>query len=115
MTVFKFFAKYSEAARIQPPISPHDLRHFFCSNALEKGLNVHEVAAIAGHSNIHTTLLYTNPSRKKYWRRLTHCKLELEVNVLWPLKTRMVAIPLIGHVRFNKGEALREVSLLYSN
>jgi integrase/recombinase XerD len=64
ITVFKSFKKYSELANIQPAISPHDLRHFFCSNALEKGLNVHEVASIAGHSNIHTTLLYTNPSRK---------------------------------------------------
>jgi integrase/recombinase XerD len=64
ITVFKSFRKYSKLANIQPSISPHDLRHFFCSNALEKGLNVHEVASIAGHSNIHTTLLYTNPSRK---------------------------------------------------
>jgi integrase/recombinase XerD len=64
ITVFKSFSKYSKFANIQPAISPHDLRHFFCSNALEKGLNVHEVASIAGHSNIHTTLLYTNPSRK---------------------------------------------------
>jgi integrase/recombinase XerD len=64
ITVFKSFRKYSKLANIQLSISPHDLRHFFCSNALEKGLNVHEMASIAGHSNIHTTLLYTNPSRK---------------------------------------------------
>ena len=70
ITDFKFFAKYSEATGIYPPISPHDLRHFFCSNALEKGLNVHEVAAIAGHSNIHTTLMYTNPSRKKILEKI---------------------------------------------
>jgi integrase/recombinase XerD len=67
------FSKYSAAAGIHPPISPHDLRHFFCSNALEKGFNVHEVAAIAEHSNIHTTLMYTNPSRKKFWRKSIHC------------------------------------------
>lgn len=70
ITVFKSFSHYSEVANIEPPISPHDLRHFFCSNALEKGLNVHEVAAIAGHSNIHTTLLYTNPSRKKILEKI---------------------------------------------
>jgi integrase/recombinase XerD len=62
--LFSNLQKYSKLADIQPSISPHDLRHFFCSNALEKGLNVHEVESIAGHSNIHTTLLYTNPSRK---------------------------------------------------
>ena len=70
ITAFKFFVKYSEGTGIHPPISPHDLRHFFCSNALEKGLNVHEVAAIAGHSNIHTTLMYTNPSRKKILEKI---------------------------------------------
>lgn len=46
-------------------ITPHDLRHFFCTNALEKGFGIHEVASIAGHSNIQTTLLYTNPNKKK--------------------------------------------------
>ena len=70
ITAFKFFVKYSEGTGIHPPIFPHDLRHFFCSNALEKGLNVHEVAAIAGHSNIHTTLMYTNPGRKKILEKI---------------------------------------------
>lgn len=46
-------------------ITPHQLRHFFCTNALEKGLGIHEVANIAGHSNIHTTMIYTNPDREK--------------------------------------------------
>lgn len=55
VTVNKLLTKYCE----------HQLRHFFCSNALEKGFTVAEVASIAGHSNIHTTLIYTNPSRNK--------------------------------------------------
>lgn len=55
----KLFNKYSDK------ITPHTLRHFFCSNALENGYSVHEVANQAGHSNIHTTLLYTNPSKEK--------------------------------------------------
>lgn len=45
-------------------ITPHKLRHFFCTNALESGFAVHEVANLAGHSSIQTTLLYTNPSRE---------------------------------------------------
>jgi len=48
--------------RFSDNITPHMLRHFFCSNALEKGYSYHEVANQAGHSNIHTTLRYTNPS-----------------------------------------------------
>lgn len=55
----QIFNKYSTK------ITPHTLRHFYCTNALEAGYSVHEVANQAGHSNIHTTLLYTNPSREK--------------------------------------------------
>lgn len=46
-------------------ITPHTLRHFYCSNAIESGYSVHEVANQAGHSNIHTTLLYSNPTSNK--------------------------------------------------
>lgn len=46
-------------------ITPHTLRHFFCSAALEAGYSISEVANQAGHSNVHTTLLYTNPTREK--------------------------------------------------
>ena len=55
------FQKYSK--RIDKKITPHVLRHFFCSNAINKGMSIHEVANQAGHSNIHTTLLYTNPTK----------------------------------------------------
>lgn len=57
----KLFNKYSK--QVGKEITPHDLRHFYCSHALASGLSVHEVANQAGHSNIHTTLLYTNPSK----------------------------------------------------
>lgn len=60
----KQFKKYSNK------ITPHQLRHFFCTNALENGFAVHEVANLAGHSNIQTTLLYTNPSREKMKNKL---------------------------------------------
>lgn len=54
----RHFKKYSNK------ITPHKLRHFFCTNAIENGFAVHEVANIAGHSSIQTTLIYTNPSRE---------------------------------------------------
>lgn len=54
----KSFKRYSNK------ITPHKLRHFFCTNALENGFAVHEVANLAGHSSIQTTLIYTNPSRE---------------------------------------------------
>lgn len=47
-------------------VTPHKLRHFYCSHALEDAeYTIAEVANQAGHSNVRTTLLYTNPSRKK--------------------------------------------------
>jgi len=55
----QIFNQYSDQ------ITPHTLRHFYCSNALECGYSIHEVANQAGHSNIHTTLLYSNPSKDK--------------------------------------------------
>lgn len=51
--VNKLFNKYSDK------ITPHTLRHFFCSRAVEV-MSIHEVATLAGHSNINTTLRYTN-------------------------------------------------------
>lgn len=50
-------------------ITPHTLRHFFCSYALEKGWSLHEVAAQVGHTNIQTTIIYTNPSREEIKRK----------------------------------------------
>ncbi len=56
--------------QFSPKITPHQLRHFFCTNAIEKGLSIHEVANQAGHSNINTTLLYTNPDKMKLKRKM---------------------------------------------
>ncbi|SHR09650.1 tyrosine recombinase XerD subunit [Mycobacteroides abscessus subsp. abscessus] len=60
-TINKLFNEYSET--LGKVVTPHDLRHFFCSHAIKSGLSIHEVANQAGHSNIHTTLLYSNPSK----------------------------------------------------
>ncbi|MCI8672601.1 MAG: tyrosine-type recombinase/integrase [Lachnospiraceae bacterium] len=57
--VNQIFNKYSDT------ITPKTLRHYFCSNALENGYSIHEVANQAGHSNIQTTLLYSNPSARE--------------------------------------------------
>jgi len=46
-------------------ITPHTLRHFYCSNALEAGYSVAEVANQAGHRSIQTTMIYTNPTREQ--------------------------------------------------
>jgi integrase/recombinase XerD len=66
--VNKLLQRYSSI--VGKEITPHDLRHFFCSYALSKGMSVHEVANQAGHSNIHTTLLYTNPSKSEILNKM---------------------------------------------
>ena len=56
----QIFNQYSDV------ITPKMLRHYFCSNALDTGeYRIHEVANQAGHSNIQTTLIYSNPSAKQ--------------------------------------------------
>jgi site-specific recombinase XerD len=55
-TINKMFNKYSDE------ISPHELRHSFCTMALEKGFSLHETACMAGHSNVSTTMQYANPN-----------------------------------------------------
>jgi integrase/recombinase XerD len=59
----KHFRKYSNQ------ITPHMLRHFYSSHSLEVGYSIHEVANQAGHRDVKTTLLYTNPSRKEMKRK----------------------------------------------
>jgi len=70
MTVNDMFKKYSKLAGLTADLKPYDLIHYFCSHALESGFVVHEVTHIADHSNIHTTWLYTTPSRTKMLDKL---------------------------------------------
>lgn len=55
----QIFNQYSDV------ITPKTLRHYFCSNALENGYSIHEVANQAGHSNVQTTLIYSNPTARE--------------------------------------------------
>ncbi|WP_366923069.1 site-specific integrase [Metallumcola ferriviriculae] len=57
--ISRIFSKHSDT------ITPHQLRHFFCSHALENVFQISEVAAIAGHSNIATTSTYLHWTKKQ--------------------------------------------------
>lgn len=59
----KHFKKYSNK------ITPHMLRHYYCTAALESGYSIHEVANQAGHRDLKTSLIYTNPSREEMKRK----------------------------------------------
>jgi integrase/recombinase XerD len=56
--VNQIFDKYNDK------IHPHSLRHWFCSNAYESGMLLHEIANQAGHANIQVTMRYTNPTKQ---------------------------------------------------
>lgn len=53
--------KYGRLAGLDS-LTPHMLRHTFCTNLLRGGVDIVTVAALAGHSDISTTSLYTQPN-----------------------------------------------------
>ena len=58
-SVNRFFNQCSDK------ITPHSLRHYFCSRALEMGYTMAEVSHQAGHAIERTTAISTHASRQK--------------------------------------------------
>ncbi len=59
--IWRVVTKYAQFARVT--VSPHGLRHTFCTRLLrEQGADLVAVATLAGHS-VATTARYTRPSR----------------------------------------------------
>jgi site-specific recombinase XerD len=55
-------AKYGRLAGLD--VTPHALRHTFCTNLLRAGTDIVTVAKLAGHADISTTSIYTQPTGK---------------------------------------------------
>ena len=47
-------------------VTPHTLRHFFCTNALNKKMSLIEVKEFAGHTTLRTTQKYLHADRRSY-------------------------------------------------
>ena len=43
----------------------HSLRHTFCSTLANAGAELHEIATLAGHKSIQTTMRYTHTNRER--------------------------------------------------
>jgi len=59
--VFRILNRYATKANVGE-VSPHMLRHTFCRELLTSGVDITTVATLAGHANINTTMVYTQPT-----------------------------------------------------
>lgn len=56
--ISKYFIELRRKAQIDKPLTPHLLRHTFCTNLLHHGADITFIRELAGHQDIQTTAKY---------------------------------------------------------
>ena len=62
---FKSAARRAGLLEIKPKLHFHSLRHGFATNAVSKGVPIHHIRTLMGHSNISTTNVYLEMNPKE--------------------------------------------------
>ncbi len=62
---WKLLRRYSVAAGLERPVSPHVLRHSFATHLLDGGADLRVIQQLLGHADLTTTEIYTQVSRAR--------------------------------------------------
>jgi integrase/recombinase XerC len=60
-SVQRILERYATQAGLET-LTPHTCRHTVAKNLLDSGVGLEKVAALLGHENISTTMIYVTPS-----------------------------------------------------
>ena len=76
--VSPYFVRLRKEAKIDKRLTPHLLRHTFCTNLLNNGADITYIKDLAGHADIQTTARYYLKVDKVALKRVVHKYLNYE-------------------------------------